>query len=226
MMSKHFILGGALCIALIAGGCSAVKLSTSTKSGTTFTKTPPKVSNTAPNPNAAKKEIPASAKVEVPKEWETYYDEVKGYEFKLPKDSKAEDNSVEGVDAYYYRPPAPSDINVYLAVYKDKTLSKDDLFKDAADFSQASGDKDYTTTNRKDLNDDYSIADYTLTEKDGKKRKGKVLVGIDKTDNYIMFVDADANKYEADAKTVDEIWSSFSMYSGGASGVGGDAKKP
>jgi hypothetical protein len=48
--------------------------------------------------------------------------------------------------------------------------------------------------------------------------KGKILVGTDVTDNYLVLVGGDADKFTANEKTIDEIWGSFGMYSGGASG--------
>lgn len=232
MNPKYKLAAGALAAAFITGACSApaptANSNTATKpaaspAAKTSAKTPPKTSATEPKTSAAKKEIPPSAKAEVPKDWETYYDETKGYEFKLPKDSKVEDNSVAGYDNYYFK--TPGDIDVYLVVYNDKTRTKEDLFQNAIDFSKEDGDKDFTLSNKKELNDDYSIADYTYTDKSGKKRKGKVLVAVDKSDNYIFFVDSEDAKYDANSKTIDEIWSSFSMYSGGASGDSAGAKK-
>ena len=70
----------------------------------------------------------------------------------------------------------------------------------------------------KELSDDYSLATFTSTGKDGKPGKGKILVGTDVTDNYIMLVGGDADKFGTNEKTIDEIWGSFGMYSGGSSG--------
>lgn len=41
------------------------------------------------------------------------------------------------------------------------------------------------------------------------------MVGTDITDNYVMILSADESKYAANAKTFDEIWSSFKIWSGG-----------
>jgi hypothetical protein len=59
---------------------------------------------------------------------------------------------------------------------------------------------------------------FTSTGDDGKPGKGKILVATDVTDNYLMFVGGDASKFESNEKTIDEIWGSFGMYSGGYSG--------
>ena len=52
----------------------------------------------------------------------------------------------------------------------------------------------------------------------GKTTKPRILVGTDVTDNYIILVGTDSDKFGANEKTIDEIWGSFGMYSGGASG--------
>jgi hypothetical protein len=44
------------------------------------------------------------------------------------------------------------------------------------------------------------------------------MVGTDVTDNYVMIVGGDEEKYNANVKTIDEIWGIFEMWSGGASG--------
>jgi hypothetical protein len=64
---------------------------------------------------------------------------------------------------------------------------------------------------------DYSLANITSVDEKGKVTKGKVLVGTDVTDNYIVMIGTDADKFTANEKTIDEIWGSFGMYSGGAS---------
>jgi hypothetical protein len=46
----------------------------------------------------------------------------------------------------------------------------------------------------------------------------KMLVGTDVTDNYVMVVYTPEDKYEANKSIIDQIWGSFEMYSGGASG--------
>jgi hypothetical protein len=52
----------------------------------------------------------------------------------------------------------------------------------------------------------------------GKVTKGKVLVGTDVTDNYVMLLGADESEFTANEKIIDGIWGSFTMASGGASG--------
>jgi hypothetical protein len=98
-------------------------------------------------------------------------------------------------------------------------LTKDDLIKRAENILKALGEKDIKFDEPKELNDDYSLATFTSTGEDGKPGKGKLLVATDVSDNYIMFVGGDAATFGSNEKTIDEIWGSFGMYSGGASGA-------
>ena len=52
---------------------------------------------------------------------------------------------------------------------------------------------------------------------DGRKAKLRILVGTDVTDNYVMILGTDPDKFAANEKIIDEIWGSFEMWSGGAS---------
>ena len=44
------------------------------------------------------------------------------------------------------------------------------------------------------------------------------MVGTDVTDNYVMILGTDPDKFAANEKIIDEIWGSFEIWSGGASG--------
>jgi len=145
-------------------------------------------------------------------------DEVRGYEFKVPKGTDHKTDTVNGVDVYAANVPAPYDINVLIFAFKDKTLTKDDLMKKVEGVLTSMGEKDVKVTDIKELSDDYSVANISSVDEKGKTTKGKVLVGTDVTDNYIVMVGTDADKFSANEKTIDEIWGSFGMYSGGASG--------
>ncbi len=46
----------------------------------------------------------------------------------------------------------------------------------------------------------------------------KILVATDVTDNYIMVVGTTEGEFKAHEQEIDQIWGSFTMYSGGASG--------
>jgi hypothetical protein len=195
--------------ALLTGGC-APKPAT-----TTPTATPAPATSPATAAKATKK-IPQANPV--PADWITMADEVRGYEFKVPKGTEHKTDTVNGVDVYAAVVPAPYDINVLIFAFKDKTRTKDDLMKSVEGALQSMGEKDIKVTDIKEISDDYSVASISSVDEKGKTTKGKVLVGTDVTDNYIVMVGTDADKYAANEKTIDEIWGSFAMYSGGASG--------
>ena len=146
------------------------------------------------------------------------HDDAKGYEFQVPQGTKDAQDTKDGVDVYMANVPAPYDIGVMVVAFKDKTLSKEDLIKKAEDILKAFEEKDIKIEPAKELSNDYSLSTFTSTGKDGKPGKGKILVATDVTDNYIMFVGGDADKFASNEKTIDEIWGSFGMYSGGFSG--------
>jgi hypothetical protein len=198
-------------VALVAGGCSQKP------AANTATPTPkPAASTTAAAPKANEKKAPTTNPV--PSDWVRMYNDAKGYEFQVPQGTKDQSQTVDGVDVYMASVPAPYDIGVMVVAFKDKTLTKDDLLKRAENILKSMDEKDIKIDAAKELNDDYSLATFTSTGKDGKVGKGKILVGTDVTDNYIMLVGGDADKFGANEKTIDEIWGSFGMYSGGASG--------
>ena len=146
------------------------------------------------------------------------YDDTKGYEFMVPQGTQHQSQNVEGVDVYLANVPAPYDIGVIVVAFKDKTLTKDDLLKRAENILKSMGEKDIKIDAPKELSDDYSLASCSSVDEKGKTTKAKILVGTDVTDNYIILVGTDADKFAANEKTIDEIWGSFGMYSGGASG--------
>ena len=104
-----------------------------------------------------------------------------------------------------------------MLAYQDKTLTKEDLLKDAVDFLEGMGQK-VTPGKLKGESDDYAVADATTVTDDGRKGTLRILVGTDVTDNYVMILGTDTDKFAANEKIVDEIWGSFEMWSGGASG--------
>ena len=146
------------------------------------------------------------------------YNDAKGYEFYVPAGTKDSSQNVDGVDVYIAGVPAPYEIGVMVIAFKDKSLSKDDLMKRAENVLKSMDEKDIKIDAANELSADYSLATFVSTGKDGKAGKGKILVGTDVTDNYIIIVGGDADKFSANEKTIDEIWGSFGMYSGGASG--------
>lgn len=196
-------------IALIASGCGQKPAANTANTAT------PKPSAAA-SPKAAAKKAPATNPV--PADWIRMYDDAKGYEFMVPKGTEHKSETVEGVDVYMASVPAPYEIGVMVVAFKDKTLSKDDLLKRAENILKALEEKDIKIEPAKELSDDYSLATFTSTGKDGNAGKGKILVATDVTDNYILFVGGDAEKFASNEKTIDEIWGSFGMYSGGSTG--------
>jgi hypothetical protein len=146
------------------------------------------------------------------------HNDAKGYEFQVPQGTKDSQDTKDGVDVYIASVPAPYEIGVMVVAFKDKTVSKEDLLKRAENVLKAFGEKDIKMEPAKELSDDYSLVTFTSTGDDGKPGKGKILVATDVTDNYIMLVGGDADKFASNEKTIDEIWGSFGMYSGGYSG--------
>lgn len=197
-------------IALIASGCGQKPAANTANTAT------PKPSMAASPKAAAAKKAPATNPV--PADWIRMYDDAKGYEFMVPKGTEHKSETVEGVDVYMASVPAPYEIGVMVVAFKDKTLSKDDLLKRAENILKSLEEKDIKIEEAKELSDDYSLATFTSTGKDGKPGKGKILVATDVTDNYILLVGGDADKFASNEKTIDEIWGSFGMYSGGSTG--------
>ena len=206
-MKKLLFLLSAL--ALVTGGCSKPATNTPAPAGT-----PKPAASTSPK--AAAKKAPATNPV--PTDWIRMFDDVKGYEFMVPQGTTHKSETVDGVDVYMAGVPAPHDIGVMVVAFKDAKLTKEDLIKRAENILKNLEEKDIKMDAPKELNDDYTLVTFTSTGKDGKAGKGKILVATDVTDNYIMFVGGDADKFAANEKTIDEIWGSFGMYSGGSSG--------
>ena len=208
-MKKFVFLLSAL--ALVAGGCAQKPAAT-----TPAPSAPAKPAAPASTTKATAKKAPATNPV--PSDWIKMADESKGYEFMVPQGTDHKTQNVEGVDVYVAGVPAPYELGVMVVAFKDKTLTKDDLLKRAENVIKALGGKDIKMEPAKELNEDYSLVTFTNTGEDGKPEKGKILVATDVSDNYIVFVGGDADKFASNEKTIDEIWGSFGMYSGGSSG--------
>jgi hypothetical protein len=200
-------------VAMIATGCGQPP------AANTGTPAASPAASSSPKAAAAKKdEKKPPSTTPVPADWVRMYDDAKGYEFYVPQGTQNQNQTVDGVDVYLAAVPAPYDIGVMVVAFKDKTLTKDDLLKRAENILKGFEEKDIKIDPPKQLSEDYSLVTFTSTDKAGKPGKGKILVGTDVTDNYIMIVGGELDKYAASEKTIDEIWGSFSMYSGGASG--------
>ncbi len=159
------------------------------------------------NAKSAKKDNP------VPENWIYIYDETKGYGFYVPEGTVGESETVDGVDTFLAETPAPSEIVIVVIAFKDKTMTKDDLLNVAVKFMEEMGGT-VTPGKLTGESDEYAVAEVTNTSKDGSKAKGKILVGTDVTDNYVMILGTEEAKFAANEKIIDEIWGSFEMWSG------------
>ena len=209
---KKFLLAVSA-LALVAAGCAQKPATNTANSSAT-----PAASGSPKAPAAKANEKKPPSTNPVPSDWVRMYNDAKGYEFYVPAGTKDESQTVDGVDVYMANVPAPHDIGVMVIAFKDKTLTKDDLIKRAENVLKSMDEKDIKIDAGKELSEDYSLYTFTSTGKDGKPGKGKILVGTDVTDNYIMIVGGELDKFTASEKTIDEIWGSFGMYSGGSSG--------
>lgn len=153
----------------------------------------------------------------IPDDWIYVYEENKGFGFNLPDGSTGEQSSYKGYYVLEGATPPPSELGYIVIAFKDKNMTKENLLDIAIQYLENEGE----TIKASDLtaeSDDYSIAT-AETVKDGVKGKARILVGLDVTDNYILIIGGDEDKFNANEKMVDEVWGSFEMWSGGASGV-------
>lgn len=182
----------------------------------------PAAKKDAPKDKLSDEKKPEGAKTKsaksnpVPDSWLYVYDDVKGYGFSVPEGTTGGSQQLEGIDVFTATTPAPNEIAIFVLAYKDKEKTKEDLLDDAVKFLEGMG-MTVTPGKLKGESDDYAVADCTTVAKDGTKEKQRILVGTDVTDNYVMILNAPEDKFAADEKTIDEIWGSFEMYSGGAS---------
>ncbi|MFN2578529.1 MAG: hypothetical protein ABR607_12655 [Pyrinomonadaceae bacterium] len=211
-MKKFLFLFGAF--ALLTGGCAQKPAGNAAASSTP--KPAASTSTASASPRGNEKKAPSTNPI--PADWIRMADDVKGYEFMVPQGTQHQTQNVEGVDVYLATVPAPYEVGVIVIAFKDKSLSKDDLLKRAENVLKSMGEKDIKIDSPKELSEDYSLANCSSVDEKGKTTKAKILVGTDVTDNYIMLVGTDADKFAGNEKTIDEIWGSFGMYSGGASG--------
>ncbi len=181
--------------------------STSTKKSDTASK--PKLDNDKKPEGSAKT---ASTKNPVPANWIYYYDENKGYGFSLPEGSEGESETVDGIDVMAATTPAPSEIDVFVLAYKDKTLTKEDLLDDAVAFLEGLGQK-VTPGALRAESDDYAVADADTIHPERGKGKLRIMVGTDVTDNYVMIIGTEEGRFAANESIIDSIWGSFEMWS-------------
>ena len=232
-MKKTLLVITISAFALAMFGCSA-SVTTGGNSGNTAKPATNTATNTATAPKKVeapktalkdeKKEKPDDSKAKktsknnpVPANWIDVYDAQKGYSFSVPEGTTGgQQTTSNGVDVFAATTPAPNEISIFVLAYKDAKKSKEDLLNDAVKFLEGLG-VTVTPGALKGEGDDYYVADCSTVAKDGTKEKQRILVGTDVSDNYVMILNAPEAKFAADEKTIDEIWGSFEMWSGGAS---------
>lgn len=166
-----------------------------------------------------KLDVPADKKPNpVPADWVRLENSAMGFAFSVPKDTKDHQEKKGNRDIFVAITPKPHEILVYIAAWKDASKTKDDLLKEVTGILEAEGEKDIAQSAVTELNSDYTIATVTSTDDKGTKTKCRALVAIDVTDNYVTLVCSPEADFKTNEATVDEIWGSFEMYSGGASG--------
>jgi len=195
-------------LAVFAVACS--KASPTTNKNTSNSNAAPKVE--------ANKSLPPAKVVPVPANWIAMVDEQKGYAFKVPEGTERQTQNSNGVDVFVAKTPEPSAVGIFVMAFKDKTLTKDDLLKFASAFLEGLGEKNVKIGDLIELSDDYSLGSISSVDEKGKVTKGKVLVATDVSDNYVMLLGSDESEFKENEKIMDEIWGSFTMRSGGASG--------
>ena len=184
-------------------------------------------SNKAANPSTSAKPVikgeakPTDGKAKtanksnpVLEDWIYVYDSAKGYGFSMPEGSEGESETIDGIDVFAATTPAPSEIDVFVLAYKDKTRTKEDLLNDAVEFLTALG-QEVTPGDLKAEGGDYAVADATTVHPSRGKGKLRILVGTDITDNYVMILGTEEGRFAANESIIDAIWGSFEMWSGG-----------
>lgn len=202
MKSLKTVLGCVIALAVIAM-CGSVTSPLSAKSV-----------NALPQ----QKKPPASKVVPHPENWITLTDKKKGYSFDVPQGTVSGTQKSSELDLFMAVPPEPYAVGVLVMAFKDPKLSKDNLINFATGAMDGMNVKNFKVVDVVELSDDYSLGTYTALNKEGKPIRGKVLVATDVTDNYVMIVGTEVSKYKANEEIIDEIWGSFTMRSGGASG--------
>ena len=172
----------------------------------------------APPTGTSAKTIPDTKKVAVPQDWETYYDNDKGYQFAVPAGTKSDWQTVNGVDVFVATVPEPAKVAVMVVAFKNEKLTKDDLLEKVKAVLAGMGEKEIKIGAVQEISDDYDLAEVTSVDEKGETTHAKVLIATDVTDNYLVLVGSPEKEYKANEKIIDEIWGSFGMYSGGASG--------
>jgi hypothetical protein len=220
-MKKNLLLCAVLCASLVFAACSKPAANNSNAPANSNANKPAAGGNTNGAP-VAKKETklpPEKVAAPVPENWIPLVNEAKGFEFKVPAGTEGkQDKTPDGVEVYMAKVPAPYELGILVFAFNDKSKTKDDLMAGAKAALESLGEKDVKFEALAELTADYSIAKYTSVDDKGVKQAGNILVATDVTDNYVMIVACDDAKFAANEKTIDAIWGSFAMHSGGATG--------
>jgi hypothetical protein len=144
--------------------------------------------------------------------WLYVYNSRKGYGFYVPPGSTGDWGRVQKVDTF--AGATPNEVGIYVFAWKDRNATKETLLRDAGKILSGMGEN-VTTAEFVGAGGDYAVAEAASVDANGVKSRMKVLVGTDITDNYVMIVGCDENKFNAKKETIDAIWGSFEMWSGG-----------
>lgn len=147
--------------------------------------------------------------------WLYVYNSRKGYGFYVPPGSTGDWGRVQKVDTF--AGATPNEVGIYVFAWKDRNATKETLLSDAGKILSGMGEN-VTTAEFVGTGGDYAVAEAASVDANGVKSRMKVLVGTDITDNYVMIVGCDENKFNAKKDTIDAIWGSFEMWSGGGTG--------
>ena len=179
--------------------------------------TPPPAGSAAP---AGGSPAPApTAPPPPPADWVRMVDAVKGFAFYLPVNAAGHAESKDGVDLFLAQVPEPYVVTVACLSFKDRARSKDDLRGEAKALLELLGEKNVNFEQTQTLTDDYDISAVSSEASDGSgKSKMIVLVATDVTDNYVLVVHSPESKWAQNEATVNQIWGSFEMFSGGGKG--------
>ncbi len=144
--------------------------------------------------------------------WLYVKDSRKGYGFYVPDGTTGDWGKVQNVDTFAGY--TPNNVGIYVFAWKDKKATREKLMESATSILEGMGET-ITTGKIVGSSNIYSVAEATSVDQAGVKSKMKVLVGTDVNDNYVMIVGCDEKDYETKKNTIDAVWGSFEMWSGG-----------
>lgn len=166
-----------------------------------------------PASNTKYNAIPENKRVAVPQEWLVVYDENRGYEFRVPEGTKEEWQSFDDTEIYIANLPVPTKVTLMVAAYKDEDTEKATILKKAQKILETLDQRNIQFNETKqEITRNYYIVKFSAVDEKNSIIKGKLLVGLDKTDNFLMFVTSPEANFKANEKIIDEIWSNFQMH--------------